>query len=243
MPVLFFDKSMEYQVPEGFKKFSPRTRQQKLQYKIDLLKVLASGKPSLSPKNLEELDQLSEKLLLENSLNIYTMPNSSMNENMGEYTAEEIFAPENYGKMLNEPVAKERAEKKIMRNTLKANILNLTGKIEALPTNNGNRGRVANNSSINILSAIQRQHNYLKIADALKAEAVAVLRSNADKDMKARARKQYDMGKAYEALAKMAIEGYQRNLQRVTSYKMGGRKGSRKNRGGLRKTRKNMRRN
>lgn len=239
MPVLFFDKSLEYTVPEGYKKFTPRTRQQKLQYKIDLLKVLASGRPSLSPKNLEELDKLSEKILLENSVNIYTMPNSQMNVNMSEYTEEELFAPENYGSTLNELATKEKMEKKLIRNTLKANIHNVTQKIEALPTNNRNRRKVANNSSVNILSAIQRQYNYLKIADALKTEAVSVLRSpNVGKNIKSQARKQYDMGKAYEALAKMAIEGYQRNLQRVTSsHKIN------QIMGGSRKTRKNTRRN
>jgi hypothetical protein len=226
MPVIFFNKSVAYEPPAGFNKYSPRTRKQKLKYKTELIKELAKIYPSSTPKELEILGEHAEKLLLGNALNVYTAPNTPNNTEMGiEYTEEEVFAPNDYPNTL--PEALKKAENKHQRELVKAAVAGVTGSVAALPApavSDSSAALAAVNTGRlqNIQSGIQRHEQYLRDAQALMSEALTILRTaGVNKELRDKAKKQYDLAKAYIWLSRTALEQYARNLKNLgISYSM-----------------------
>lgn len=222
MPVVFFNKSVAYEPPAGFIKFTPKTRTQKLQYKVELIRELAKIHPSSTPKELETLGEHAEKLLLGNALNIYTAPNNSMNENMGEYVGEEIFAPEGYAESLTAAENTLKAQKKAERAAVKAAVGNITGLVAAMGASAA--APVASAPAINasrlhnIQSAIARQQEYMAQGRALMNEAIPYFRTkNISPELKKKAKNQYNLGKSYVKLSEIALEKYKKNLESLGS--------------------------
>lgn len=226
MPVIFFDKSSApYDIPSGFKKYEPRTRSQKLEYKVELMKELARlrkiiGFTSTTPKELEALGERAEKLLLENSLDIYVAPDNAINVNSNDYVVEESFAPEGYAESLTVAENTAKATKKAQQEKNKKTIAEITSQVNLIPLNTSassvtsSTPMIPNSTKLpNVQSAIQRHEQYLKQAQALKEEAVAALKTKGiSKNLRAKATEQYKLAKAYNYLARSALNQYRHNL-------------------------------
>lgn len=223
MPVIFLEKGVNIPIPEGFKKAQPRTRQQKLKYKVDLLKQITASKTGVvfTPANLEKLGEEAEKLLLSNTINIYEKADNSMNTNVNTYNGVEEFAPEDYAVALSAANNAVKAAKKAEREEVKKAIHLAEG---ALAGTSGlganslasvgafNTGIVSRN---NAMSGVRRHEEYLQQSKALYNEAVAALRTpGLNKNTKHKALKQMKLAKSYKWLADTALEQYKRNLSK-----------------------------